>query len=116
MFEAFTKKFPQVRAVEDSAARVGEHIERLGADNADCILSGLPWAAFNEELQDTLLDATAAALVKGGRFATFAYLQGLLLPSGQAFKRKLSRYFSEVATSSIAWFNLPPAFVYRCVK
>ena len=51
---------------------------------------------------------------RGYVFTTFAYLQGLLLPAGQHFKRKLSDYFSQVRRSETVWFNLPPAFVYRC--
>ena len=52
----------------------------------------------------------------GGQFATFAYLQGLLLPAGQRFKDKLAQSFSKVEKSPTVWRNLPPAFVYRCTK
>ena len=51
----------------------------------------------------------------GGRFATFAYLQGLLVPPGQKFRRRLDDYFTRVERSRVVWWNLPPAFVYRAV-
>ncbi len=116
MYAAFRARFGNVNAVRDSAANVGAILASLGATHADCIVSGLPWASFGEKLQDELLGATHAALRDGGRFATFAYLQGLLLPSGRAFARKLARCFAEVDRSPVCWRNLPPAFVYRCVK
>ena len=116
LFSVFCRQFPGINAFEDSAVNVQKILHSLGIEKADCIVCGLPWASFCGDMQDQILGATLGVLREGGRFATFAYLQGLLLPSGQAFKRKLSRCFSEVRKSSIAWANLPPAFVYRCVK
>jgi phosphatidylethanolamine/phosphatidyl-N-methylethanolamine N-methyltransferase len=62
------------------------------------------------------LDEMMKALKPGGRFVTFAYLHGLLLPSAQRFADLLPQYFSSVTKSDIVWLNLPPAFVYRCVR
>jgi hypothetical protein len=53
-------------------------------------------------------------LGKGGQFVTFAYLQGLILPAAQRFRKLLKQYFSEVSTSRTVWLNVPPAFIYRC--
>jgi phospholipid N-methyltransferase len=83
---------------------------------ADAIVSGLPWAAFAPEMQQRVLDEMMRVLRPGGRFVTFAYLQGLLLAGGQNFARVLPKYFSEVQRSRIIWNNLPPAFVYRCKR
>ncbi len=55
-----------------------------------------------------------SVLKEQGQFATFAYLQELLLPAGLRFRRMLRHYFREVSTSRTVWKNLPPAFVYRC--
>ena len=116
MYAAFRARYGRLNAVNDSAANVGAILASLGASHADCIVSGLPWASFGGRLQDELLAATCAALRDGGRFATFAYLQGLLLPSGRAFARQLAGCFAAVERSPVCWGNLPPAFVYRCVK
>ena len=83
MLDAFRLRFPQVLAFEDSVENVGAILASLGAGPVDCILCGLPWASFGNELQDALLGATLAVLRAGGTFATFAYVHGaVLLPRG----------------------------------
>jgi len=114
--ENFRLKFPDVQLFEDSAENVAAMLEETGCDKIDSIVCGLPWAAFDEQLQDSLLTATLDSLKPGGQFATFAYLQGLLLPAGKRFKKKLSKMFSKVDKSPTVWRNIPPAFVYRCTK
>ncbi|HBM15723.1 MAG TPA: ribosomal RNA adenine dimethylase domain-containing protein [Lentisphaeria bacterium] len=109
-------KYPSVRIYNENAANLvklkdGEEIEHI-----DLIISSLPWAAFPEHLQKSILDAIHASLKDGGIFTTFAYLQGALLPSGLKFKRMLKKYFRKVQISEVIWRNLPPAFVYRCTK
>ena len=113
---SFRRKFPDTRLFEESAANVAEMLEEEGHSHIDSIVCGLPWAAFDEPLQDSLLDATLSSLHPGGTFATFAYLQGLLLPAGKRFKKKLAHSFSTVDKSPTVWRNIPPAFVYRCTK
>ena len=116
-------EFPQVTTYCDSVAQVGRLCvqEGLAADAGhasviDAIICGLPWAAFSPTLQDELLAATVASLRPNGRFATFAYLQGLVLPAGIRFARKLRESFGKVEKSRIVWRNLPPALIYRCTK
>ena len=113
---AFRRRFPEVLLVEDSVENAPDILRSCGLGEADCVISGLPWAAFDPQLQDRLLAATLSVLPKGGRFATFAYLQGLLLRSGKRFRAKLNDCFAEVRQSPIVWRNLPPAFVYRCTR
>ena len=117
------ERFPQVTMYCDSVAHVarlcaeeGLAGDTAGAGAIDAIVCGLPWAAFGAALQDELLAATVELLRPGGRFATFAYLQGILLPSGMRFARKLKQAFGRVETSRVVWRNLPPAFIYRCTK
>ncbi len=62
------------------------------------------------------MDAMFAVLAPGGQFATFAYWQGVALPSGKRFARLLDQRFSSVGRSRTVWKNMPPAFVYRCVR
>jgi phospholipid N-methyltransferase len=108
------QNYPQARVFQDSVANVKALCEREGMPQLDAILCGLPWAAFSSTDQAAYLDAMMTVLRPGGQFVTFAYLQGLLLPAGRRFQRQLHRYFSRVECSPTAWFNLPPAFVYRC--
>lgn len=108
--------FPEVTTFCDSVENVRSLCRQVGIDEVDAVVCGLPWAAFSEDLQDRLLDAMLEVLSENGSFATFAYLQGLLLPAGQRFRRKLDERFSSVRKSPVVWRNLPPAFVYQCRK
>ena len=112
----FRRCFPRVAMFEDSAAKAPALLPKVGIGPVDCVVCGLPWAAFDDGLQDALLGATMSILRPGGKFATFAYLQGLLLRAGRRFRRKLRERFAHVEQSPVVWRNLPPAFVYRCTK
>ena len=85
-------------------------------DQIDAVLCGLPWASFPESLQREIMEAMLSMLAPGGKFATFAYWQGVILPAGMRFSRLLSETFSSVERSPTVWRNLPPAFVYRCTR
>ncbi len=107
-------RFPGVCICEGSVGKVKNHCETNGVQDVDAIVSGLPWAVFSDEDQTTYLDATMQVLRPGGQFIAFGYLQGLLLPAGWRFRKKLQGYFSEVLVSKPVWANLPPAFFYCC--
>ena len=108
------QRYPNAAVYHDSVGNVQRVCEREQIERLDAILCGLPWASFSNEDQMEFLTAMMAVLKPNGQFATFAYLQGLLLPAGQRFRRLLAQYFSKVERSGVVWRNLPPAFVYRC--
>ncbi len=110
----FRERHPEVKLFHDSVANVRAICDHAGIESVDCIVSGLPWAAFSESTQLKFLDEMMRVLKPGGRFATFAYAHGVWLPTGRRFAGLLGRYFSSVTTSPMVWLNLPPAFVYRC--
>ncbi len=116
MISLLREQHPEASVVNSSIAEapsiLAEHSHET--HSVDAIVSGLPWASFNDELQDRLLATTMQILRPGGKFATFAYLHGLALPTAQAFRRKLEARFETVTRSPTVWKNLPPAFVYRC--
>ena len=114
--EILRQKYPRTNVYNVSAEKLPEILAEHNLERVDSIVCGLPWAAFGDELQDSLLGAAYDSLKPGGVFATFAYLQGLLLPAGMKFSRKISAKFSSVKKSRILWRNLPPAFVYVCQK
>ena len=87
------QELPSVQVYHDSVENLGAILRQAKIARVDCILSGLPWAAFSEELQDRLLEEACTNLAPGGCFVTFAYLQGLLLPAGRRFARKIRRCF-----------------------
>ena len=116
VYRTLKSRFPDIKIYNECASQLGDILGRENLEHVDTVVSGLPWAAFSEQLQTKLLTAIHENLKPGGTFTTFAYLQGMLLPSAQRFRRRLNEYFSKVEKGSVVWANIPPAFVYRCVK
>lgn len=118
MVDMLRADHPEVTVVHDSAANVIEVCRNSGIapGTVDCIVSGLGWASFTDALRTEILEATAKVLKPGGRFHTFAYQTGFLIPGSWHFRSEIKRLFSEVRTGRVVWGNLPPAFVYQCVK
>ncbi|MEE2821655.1 MAG: methyltransferase domain-containing protein [Acidobacteriota bacterium] len=113
--EETRRRCSQATVFQDSAVNTAQYLRSVGVEKCDRIISGLPWSCFSHPLQDQLLDTIIDVLAPGGRFLTFAYIQGLLLPSGRRFRRCLSSRFKEIEETHIVWKNMPPAFVY-CAK
>lgn len=107
---------PTVDLVCDCATNVAQHLSDRGLGKVDVIVSGLPWAVFSEELQSDLIRSFLAVLKPGGSFVTFAYLQGLHMPAGKRFSKRLDDSFTSVERSAPVWRNVPPAIVIKAVK
>src|SRR5712691_3154238 len=114
--EILASRFARVQVVADSAERMGEYLRLAGRTKADCIVSGLPWASFEVKQQLRLLHAIRGVLADGGSFATFAYVHAWLLPAAQRFRTCLYSIFSKVRITPVVWRNMPPAYVYRCLR
>ncbi len=118
MAEMVAQEHTRAIVATESAAE----IERICASHGitpgtlDIVISGLGWASFPPELTTQILEATARTLRPGGHFRTFAYHIGLLKKNAWHLRSELHRLFGSVEMSRGVWANLPPAFVYRCVK
>ncbi|MCK6477064.1 MAG: methyltransferase domain-containing protein [Phycisphaerales bacterium] len=112
------RRFPHLKLYEESAADVERLClaEGIHPGEVDCVISGLPFAAFPTQLQEAIITATLRVLKPGGRFVTFAYYVAHLKKAGREFRRLLERSFDRVELSRGVMFNMPPAFVYRCRK
>lgn len=110
------QRYPQVEVIHDSAEALPRYVEQSGLGHADCVISGLPWAAMSAEAQARIMRNVVAALAPGGVFTTFAYLHARSLPAGRRYRRLLGALFREERVSAVVWRNVPPALVYRCVK
>lgn len=114
--EEIRNRYPEVSVYRDSAVNARKYLEEMGLKACDRVICGIPWASFEEKLQDELLDTILDVLKPGGRLLTFAYLHGLFLPAGIQFRRKLFSRFRKVTITGTIWTNIPPAFVYSAEK
>ncbi|MGD8190674.1 class I SAM-dependent methyltransferase [Brevibacillus ginsengisoli] len=78
-----------------------------GLTQVDCIVSGLPFSNFSNELRERIIDQVIESLKPGGVFITFQY--------SLQMKKYLTSIFNEVHISLVP-LNVPPAFVYCCRK
>jgi phospholipid N-methyltransferase len=85
-----------------------------GLDRADAVVSGLPWALFDDATQAEILAEISKVIGTTGAFTTFGYLHGMALGAARRFRRTLRETFEEVLVSATVWRNVPPAFVYVC--
>ncbi len=116
MAELTRRRCPGATVFADSATNLPALCDQQGVDKIDAVICGLPWASFPESLQTDIMDTMLQRMVDGGQFATFAYWQGVVLPAGRRFSKRLRNSFPSVDRSHTVWKNMPPAFVYRCVK
>ena len=114
--KAVRLRCPGVEVFHDSAVNTKQYLDELGLDHCDCIISGLPFTLFEEELQDKLLGAAFDVLRPGGVFVTFAYFYSPYFTGGQRFKKKLHDRFERVEETPTLWTNFLPAFAYRALK
>ena len=110
------KKFPGLDVRNDSATKIRKHIADEGHETCDAIVSGLPFAIFDDELQAEILEETYEALAPGGKFVTFGYCSGTYLPKGRRFQKNLVKQFKSYETSPVIWKNFPPAYVFCATK
>ena len=60
------------------------------------MVSGLPWALFDDATQSSILGQVAAVIGPDGAFTTFAYRHGMALAAARRFRRALHATFAEV--------------------
>ncbi|MBS1266306.1 MAG: Ribosomal RNA small subunit methyltransferase A [Candidatus Woesearchaeota archaeon] len=110
------KKCPKATVYHDSAKNVDKYLAKQDVEKCSCIISALPWAVFDNNLQKELLSAAYKSLEEGGEFLTVAYFTGVFFPKGIRFKKLLDSKFRIVKKTRIVWWNILPAFVYHCKK
>ncbi len=111
--DRLSRRFRGIHVICDSAENLRLHLDILGIQNADCIISSLPWSSMNTDLQGRILDSVFASLRSGGSFSTMAYLHASGYASARHFRAGLVRRFGQIKSSKVVWANVPPAFVYH---
>ncbi|HEV2864944.1 MAG TPA: methyltransferase [Allosphingosinicella sp.] len=99
------RKFTDSRlfAVTGSAADVGEIMTDCGFNQADYILSGLPFSTLPAGVGDRIAEATAEALRPGGAFLVYQFspkVRDFLVPHFERIDR------------GFEWRNIPPAQLF----
>jgi phospholipid N-methyltransferase len=82
-------------------------LQKYDLPQVDCIVSGLPFAAFSESVREKIMLAISHSLKPGGIFVAFQY--------SLQMKKTLKKHFNEVIIGFVP-LNMPPAFVYYCRK
>ncbi len=114
--ELLQRQHPGLDIVHADVRDLRKLLAERGRETTDRVVSSLPWAVFETELQEQILQTTHDCLSEDGIFTTFAYIQGLALPRAWRFRELLRSIFSEVHASEVIWANVPPAFIYTCRK
>ncbi|MGR6920516.1 class I SAM-dependent methyltransferase [[Actinomadura] parvosata] len=113
MARLLAERFPKVDVANEDATKLGQLLAARGLRMADVVVSGLPWAAFPDELQRELLGAVTGAMSPGAAFTTFSYIHAIPLSSARRFRALLAERFEEVVPGRTVWRNTPPAFVFH---
>ena len=112
-----TKKCcPTAIVYHDSAENVKHYLNLHGKETCDSVISTLPWTIFDKDLQKRILNAIWDVLPEGGEFLTVAYTFSAMLPAGRRFRTMMKSKFSSVHRTKPIWKNLPPVYVYHCIK
>ncbi|NUO00778.1 MAG: methyltransferase [Saprospiraceae bacterium] len=98
---------PRLVVVEDSAEHISAQLKAHGFEQADYIISALPFLSLPKDLGINILRKSAAALKDGGIFVQMQY--SLLL------KHLYDSIFDKVSLRFVP-INVPPAFVLVCEK
>ncbi len=112
--ELLRRRHPRATVCRESAEHLGALLSAHGQTAADCIVSGLPWGNMGRAMQDRIMGEIRANLRPGGRFCGFGYVHAGWYPSTRAFHRDLRAHFQQVRIGPVVWWNLPPAFAFRC--
>ena len=95
----------RVQIIHDSAEHIANYLQNK--EQADVVISSLPLMIFSEELRKSVVDASYDSLRDKGKYIQFQY-------STQSKKLLLSKY--EDVSIKFTIKNLPPAFIYTCLK
>ncbi|MFK7862655.1 MAG: class I SAM-dependent methyltransferase [Pseudohongiellaceae bacterium] len=114
-FELNPEFFAQLQLIRDSrlhvvnvcASTIRDVLDGMGIDKVDHIVSSLPLALIDATVVDSILHSASVNLKSGGRFLQYQY-------SLKNYS-DMKPIFSEV-NLRFTFANMPPAFVYDCVK
>lgn len=98
---------PRLTVVQASAADVQSVLRAQGCDQADYIISGIPFSTMPGQTRDAILRASRDALKPDGRFLVYQF-------SGRV-RRELEAVFGSVSRG-FEPFNILPARLFVCER
>lgn len=101
------RQFPEVRILRHRAETISAHVAGE-AGSYQCVVSGLPMLAFNQNTQKAILEDAFLLLMPGGVFVQFTY--SALSPVG---KPVLDQAGLMAVPAGRVLLNIPPATVFH---
>ncbi|WP_188591907.1 class I SAM-dependent methyltransferase [Paenibacillus silvae] len=93
--------------VSSNASYLYKKITQEDLQSVDCVICGLPFFNFSNEMRQRILDQIQLALKPGGTLIVYQF--------SLQMKRTLNHYFI-IEDVAFVPSNFPPAFVYVCRK
>lgn len=93
--------------IEDSAEHLAAYLAEFGRDNADHIISAIPFVILPKELAKSIVSTCRNHLAPNGRFAQVHYSTILKSMYEDVFPR---------VNINFTPLNIPPAFVFHCSR
>ncbi|MEQ8312806.1 MAG: rRNA adenine N-6-methyltransferase family protein [Gammaproteobacteria bacterium] len=98
---------PRLHVYNACASSIREILNQVGVEEVDYVVSSLPLALIDDLVVQAILKSIGHNLKAGGRFLQYQY--------SLANYRDMKPVFSDVKLG-FALRNMPPAFVYNCMK
>lgn len=98
---------PRLRVYTACASSIRDILDEIGIAEADHIVSSLPLALIDDEILGNILTSVRSNLREGGRFLQYQYSLKNYSDFKPIFKHVKLRF---------TFRNMPPAFVYECIK
>jgi len=98
---------PRLRVISCCASTISEALNKMGIEKADHVVSSLPLAILQGTLRDKILSSVDSTLKDGGCYTQYQYSLNNFSDVKSVFKN---------VTLGFTLRNVPPAFVYQCIK
>jgi len=109
-----TLQDPRFHLVNDSVTNSLDILHKLDCGPVDSIISGVPFAMFDDELRKKIISEANSILKPGGKFLIYQFYPPITWKG-----KKLEDYLNEqmeVVEMSLHLPNIPPLRIYEVVK
>lgn len=97
----------RLKVLSCCASSISDALGEIGIEKADHVVSSLPLAIFQGQLRDKILNSVDSNLKYGGSYTQYQYSLNNFSDVKSVFKNVKLKFTLR---------NVPPAFVYQCVK